>query len=287
MTLRTGFIGLGNIGKPMAAHLAPAGFDATVYDVVEAPIQELAKAGAHGAACPREVGERSDIVGICVPQDTHVRAVMLGEDGLLAGLAPGAVVALHSTIQPQTAIDLAALAAEAKVSVLDAPMTGGAHGAEAGTLTYMVGGEEADLEKLRPFLEPSAGKVIHAGPLGSGAKLKLAVNVMTYLQWAAAHEAFTLAKASGLDLDTFFSATRSNGQMTELMERYLTLHRLPTEVIERDDLQQAQRGHMNIAEKDLAWALQLARESGVTLPSAGLVSQNMARLYGVIDGGRR
>ena len=287
MTLRAGFIGLGNIGKPMAAQLPKAGFDATVYDIDPAPVKELVEAGARTADTPRELGERCDVVGICVPEDAHVRAVLLGDDGLLAGAARGTVVGIHSTIQPETAIELAALGDEAGVTIVDACVTGGAAVAEAGELTYLIGGAAEAVEKLRPFLEPSAAKIIHAGELGSGAKLKLAVNVLTYLEWAASYEAFTLAKASGLDVDLFVEATKSNGQLTPLMERYLLLHRLPEEAIANEDLQRGQRGYMNVAEKDLAWALQLARKSGVTLPHAGLVSQQMARIYRVIDEGRR
>ena len=102
MTLRTGFIGLGNQGKPIAAHLAPAGFETTVYDVVEAPMAELAAAGAKAARTPREVGERAELVGICVPEDKHVRAVVFGDDGLLAGMASGGLIAIHSTVLPST-----------------------------------------------------------------------------------------------------------------------------------------------------------------------------------------
>ena len=101
MAIRVGFIGLGNQGKPIAAHLAPAGFETTVYDLADEPVQELVAGGARAAKSPREVGERADVIGICVPADEHVRAVVYGEDGLLAGVKPGAVIAIHSTILPE------------------------------------------------------------------------------------------------------------------------------------------------------------------------------------------
>jgi len=287
MTIRAGFIGLGNIGKPLASHLAPAGFATTVFDVAEAPVQELVAGGAKAARSPREVAEQADVIGICVPEDKHVHAVMTGHDGVLAGAASGTVVAIHSTILPSTAIEMAEAARDKGVFVLDACVTGGDQRAQQGVVTYLVGGDAAVLEKARPFLAASSEAIIHAGALGNGAKLKLCINVMTYLQWAAAYESFALAKASGLPIDVFENAGRANGQLTELMARYLSGHKLSDEVRGDPNLQSYLRGHMHTAEKDLAWALQLGRENGVTLPVAGLVSQLMARLYAVEDRDRR
>src|SRR5215467_15152927 len=102
MALRAGFIGLGNQGKPIAANLVKAGFETTVYDVAPAPVAELAALGAKAAGSPRELAARADVVCLCVPEDRHVRDVMLGDAGVLAGAARGAVVAIHSTILPET-----------------------------------------------------------------------------------------------------------------------------------------------------------------------------------------
>ena len=282
MTLRAGFIGLGNIGKPLASHLAPAGFETTLYDIDEAPLRELSESGAKAARTPREVGENAEVIGICVPEDDHVRAVLRGEDGVFAGAAPGAVIAIHSTILPQTAIDLDAEAPEG-VTVIDACVTGGDQRAAEGVVTYLVGGPEDAVAKVRPFLEPSSEHVIHAGPLGAGAKLKLAVNVLTYLQWAAAYESYHLARAAGLDPDLFVEAVKSNGQLTELQSRYLVGVGMPPEVRRSEGVQKLMRGHTAIAEKDLKWALALAHESKLKMPVTGLVSQMMGTLYGVED----
>ncbi len=287
MTLRAGFIGLGNIGKPLASHLAPAGFETTVFDIANEPVRELVRGGAKAGASPRAVAEASDVIGICVPEDKHVFQVMTGNEGVLAGAGPGSVVAIISTIQPATAIELAGLAADQDVSILDACVTGGAHGAEAGEVTYLLGGDDTALAKARPFLEANSKEIIHAGELGNGAKLKLAINVLTYIQWAAAYEAFKLATASGLPAEVFEEAGISNGQLTEMQRRYLIMHKLPPEARESEAVQSLNRGFMNIAEKDLAWALQLGRENGIALPVAGQVSQMMARIYGVEDEGRR
>jgi len=287
MTLRAGFIGLGNIGKPLASHLAPAGFDTMVYDIAEEPVRELVAGGAKAAATPRELAENADIIGICVPEDKHVRAVMGGADGVLAGAAAGSVVAIHSTILPATAIELAEQAAASGVAILDACVTGGDQRAAEGVVTYLVGGDAEALEKARPFLDASSETIIHAGELGNGAKLKLCINVVTYLQFAAAYEGCKLAMATGLPTEVFEAAGRANGQLTELQLRYLIGVKLPKEARGSDPYQKLVRGHMLTAEKDLSWALQLARDSGLNLPVSGLVSQTMARIYGVEDDERR
>jgi 3-hydroxyisobutyrate dehydrogenase-like beta-hydroxyacid dehydrogenase len=287
MALRVGFVGLGNQGKPIAAHLAPAGFETTVFDVVEAPAKEVAETGAAVASSPREVGAAADVVGICVPEDEHVRAVVSGPDGLLEGMKPGGVIAIHSTILPETAQALAEQAADRGVAVLDACVTGGAARAEQKQLTYMVGGDAEALEKARPVLEATSVKIIHAGDLGNGARLKLCINLITYVQWAAAYESFHLARAIGLPQEVLEEAGRANGQLTDLMIQYLGAHKMPDEARRSDAMQAYLRGHMRTAEKDLAWALKLARASEITLPVGGLVSQLMARLYGVEDEGRR
>jgi 3-hydroxyisobutyrate dehydrogenase-like beta-hydroxyacid dehydrogenase len=287
VTLRAGFIGLGNIGKPLASHLVPTGFETTLYDIAEEPVRELEKAGAKAAQSPRELAENADVIGICVPEDRHVRAVMTGEDGILAGASPGTVVAIHSTVLPATVLELAEQAAPRGVSLLDACVTGGEQRAAEGVVTYLVGGDASVLAKARPFLDASSETVIHAGELGNGAKLKLCINVVTYIQWAAAYEGCKLAMATGLPTEVFEEAGRANGQLTELQLRYLVGVKLPGEARASEAYQRVVRGHMHTAEKDLAWALQLARESGLTLPVSGLVSQTMARLYGVEDDQRR
>ena len=285
--MRVGFIGLGNQGKPIAVNLVAAGFETHVYDVAEAPVAELVAKGAKAAASPREVGERAEVVCVCVPEDRHVLDVSLGASGVLAGAARGAVLAIHSTILPDTAIAVAAEAAARGVAVLDACVTGGAARAAQKQLTFLVGGAAEALERARPVLEASAARIVHAGALGNGAKLKLCLNLITYIQWAAAFESFALAKGVGLPQELLEEAGRANGQLTPLMEAFLALHKAPESARKSAGMQSLLRGHMGVAEKDLAWALELARRAGVSLPVGGLVSQQMARIYGVEDGGRR
>lgn len=287
MPIRTGFIGLGNQGFPIARNLLSEDCTLCAYDIVRAPLETLIAAGAQDAASPREVAERADLIGICVPEDRHVRAVMLGPDGVLAGARPGTVVAIHSTVLPDTVTGLAHEAAARGVDLLDACVTGGAARAAQRELVYLVGGSATALERARPMLEASSRKIIHAGALGNGARLKLCINLVTYIQWAAAFESFTLAQAVGLPREVLEEAGLANGQFTPLMQAFLGLHTQP-EALRHSEVMQAQlRGFMQVGEKDLAWALQLARQAGVALPVGGLVAQQLARIYGVDDPQRR
>jgi 3-hydroxyisobutyrate dehydrogenase len=281
VALRAGFIGLGNIGKPMARRLVAAGLETCVLDTLPAPVEELVREGAKAARTPRKLAERADVIGVCVRDDADVRAVVWGDDGLLAGAARGSVIALHSTILPSTVREVGAAAAERGIGVLDACVTGGAAAAVAGKLTYMVGGDAAWLERCRPAFETSAAKIVHTGPLGTGAATKLCNNLMTYLAWLSAFESFKLARAGGLSQEKLEEVTRSNGNLTDPMLAFLALHKLPAEARKSSGTQVMLRSFANLAEKDLAVTLAFARESGVALPGTALVSQLLASVYGV------
>lgn len=287
MSLRAGFVGLGAIGRPMAARLCAAGLPTTVHDLVPDAVDALLAAGAARAGSARDVGAAADVIGVCVRDDADVRAAVLGADGVLAGAAPGAVIAIHSTVLPRTVREVGALAAERGVAVVDACVTGGPQGAAAGRLTYMVGGDAADLERCRPVFATAARTVVHTGPLGTGAATKLCNNLMTYLGFLAAFEATLLARASGLAREPFEEVTRSNGNLTDQMQAFLMLHRLPAEQQRAPDFQAMLRGYTTLAEKDLAVTLAFAREHGVALPGAALCQQLMARVYGLQDPNRR
>ena len=287
MSLRAGFVGLGNIGKPMARRLVAGGLETTVFDVVPAAVDELVAAGARRAADARAVAAAADVVGVCVRDDDDVRAVVLGPDGLLAGAAPGCVIAIHSTVLPRTVCAVGAAAAAGGVGVVDACVTGGAVGAEQGRLTYMVGGDAAHVERCRPVFATGAATIVHTGALGTGAATKLCNNLMTYLGFLAAYEATLLARHAGLSQQALEEVTRANGNMTDQMQAFLMLHRLPSEQRLDPGFQQMLRGFTTLAEKDLAVTLAFAREHGVALPGTGLCQQLMARVYGLEDERRR
>jgi 3-hydroxyisobutyrate dehydrogenase len=284
---RVGFVGLGAIGKPMARRLVAGGLKTIVFDLVPAAVDELVAAGARGAGSLREVAAASDTIGVCVRDDADVQAVVLGADGLLAGAAAGTVIALHSTILPRTVTEVGAAAAVRGIGVVDACITGGARGAEQGTLTYIVGGDAAHLDRCRPAFATSAAKIIHTGALGTGAATKLCNNLMTYLGFLAAFEATLLARRAELSMEAFEAVTGANGNLTEQMRAFLMLHRVPAEQRQDVTFQQLLRAYTTLAEKDLAVTLAFAREHGVALPGTGLCQQLMARVFGLEDENRR
>ncbi len=153
MVRRVGFIGLGNIGEPMAVNLCGGDFEVTVHDLRDEAVQKLVEHGAKAAASSREVGERAEVIGVCVVDDAATEAVVAGEDGILAGAAQGTVVAIHGTVHPAMIRDLARRAAERGVAVIDAQITGGPQGAAARELRYMVGGDAELLARCRPVFE--------------------------------------------------------------------------------------------------------------------------------------
>jgi 3-hydroxyisobutyrate dehydrogenase-like beta-hydroxyacid dehydrogenase len=286
MQPRVGFIGLGYIGKPMALRLPAAGLETTVFDIAPAPVQDLVAAGAKAAASPREVAAASEVVGVCVQTDAQVRTVLEGENGLLAGAKPGLVVAIHSTVLPATAEALGAAAEKYGVAVVGACVTGNVRAAQPNFM-FFLGGDPAAIARMEPYTQAIAVRVIPVGALGNSCKLKICLNLITYLQWTAACEAAALARGVGLPLEVLEEAGRANGQLTDMMVSYLALHKVPAAALASEGMQASLRGNMQVGEKDLAHALALAREAGVALPGAALVSQLMARIYKVDDPGRR
>ncbi len=279
--MRAGFIGLGNIGQPMAMRLVKAGFETTVYDISDEATAGLVAAGAAAAGSAAELALTSDVIGVCVRNDDEVREVVTGPGGLLEGGTEGTVIAIHSTVLPATVTGLGKAADEAGAGLLDACISGGRMGAEAGTLTYMVGGRAEDLEKARPVFETAASSIIHTGELGTGAAVKLCNNVITYLEFLAASEAFRLAEAAGLPAETLERVTRSNGNLTDQMQAFLGLHKLSPE--ERKKLTDLLEGLAAIADKDLGAALEMAGESGLELPGAQAARALMRNVYGLED----
>ena len=287
MSIRAGYIGLGDIGKPMAERIVRGGLDTTVFDVREEPCRDLAALGAHVAGSCRELAERCDIIGVCVRDDDEVKQVALGSEGIMATAQPESIVALHSTILPRTIEEVARAGASRHIGVIDAPMTGGAAGAENGTLTYMVGGDALLLSRCRPVLETSAARIVHTGALGSGAATKLCNNLIGYLEFLAVFEASLLATHAGLSKDVLLEVTRSSGHMTNTMATFLSFRQTMDERPDDSALQAVARHFTAIGEKDLAVTLAFARQLGITLPGSALCQQVLARVYGLQDAGRR
>ncbi len=276
MTQRVGFIGLGNIGKPMAVHLAGSAFPCAVYDINPKASEELAKAGATVASSPAQVAEGADYIGICVRDDADTFAVMEGEQGILHSAKNGAVIAIHSTVKLDTIHRLAAIAAQKGVTVIDAPITGGAHGAAAKKLCYMVGGVAETVAAVEKFMLTSGEKVIHAGELGCGMKLKLCNNLMTYLELMAVHEGMKLAKASGLSLDVLKEVTTANGVLTASMKMFYDTKK----GFDEKTFAEIMVGFKAVAVKDLSSALDFADSLNISLPGTGTCREVIKQVYG-------
>ena len=199
--MHIGFIGLGNMGGPMARNLLNAGHQLTVFDVSEKALSEIRVAGAHLATSVMEVAKTAglDIVITMLPAAPHVRSVYLGEQGLLAHIAKGVILIDSSTIDPQTSREIAKLALDQGNPMLDAPVSGGTGGAQAGTLTFMVGGEEVDFERVKPMLMQMGKNIVHCGGSGNGQVAKVANNMLLGISMIATAEAMNLGVALGMD----------------------------------------------------------------------------------------
>jgi 3-hydroxyisobutyrate dehydrogenase-like beta-hydroxyacid dehydrogenase len=275
MATKVGFIGLGNIGKPMAINVAKAGFDLMVYDLREEPLGELAGLGAKVARSAREVGEHGEIVELVVVDDAQVEAVTLGEGGVLSGAKPGTVIAIHSTVHPKTVRKVAELARTRGVGIIDAEVSGGERGARAQTLCYMVGGDKALFDKCRPVFATSGANIFHLGELGMGATAKLAHNLIVYVNMLAASEGILLGEKAGLDPEALQEVVRAGAGQSRVADNWSQQRRF------RDTYTTGPQGLMQLIHKDLRLALELGHDLGLSLPGAALTQQLIARVLGV------
>ena len=200
--MKVGFIGLGGIGKPMAINIAKSGFDLTVTDLREQPLNELAHYGARVAASAREVSEISDLVLASLPSDLVSEEVALGSNGVLAGAKSGDIYVELSTISPGLVHTIAKKASDKGVAVLDAPVSGGVDQRLEGTLSIMVGGEAKTLSKAMPVFKTFGDKIFHAGGSGAGASVKLVNNMLAGINMVATMEALVLGVKAGLSVET-------------------------------------------------------------------------------------
>lgn len=198
--MNIGFIGLGNMGAPMALNLLKAGHKVHVYDLLEAAVQTLEAAGAQRQASPAQVaGQEIDILITMLPAAVHVKKVYLGEEGVLAAVGKHVLLIDSSTIDPQTAREVAAQAAAQGNAMLDAPVSGGTGGAQAGTLTFMVGGEKNVFDKAVPVLEAMGKNIVYCGGTGNGQVAKVANNMLLGISMIGAAEAMNLGVSLGMD----------------------------------------------------------------------------------------
>jgi 3-hydroxyisobutyrate dehydrogenase len=197
--MKIAFVGLGHMGAPMARNLLKAGHAVTVFDLSADSVKALTQAGAVAASSPREAVANVEVVITMLPAAAHVRTVLCGEDGVLAGVRPGVLIIDSSTIDPATVTSLAALAKQQGNVLIDAPVSGGTGGAEAGTLTFMVGGDMASFEAAKPVLAGMGKNTVHCGPTGPGQVAKICNNLILGVTMAGVAEAMALGEALGID----------------------------------------------------------------------------------------
>ena len=200
--MRVGYIGLGSQGAPMAHRIIAAGFETTLWARRSATLEPFEGSGAAFAATPAELAAASDLVCLCVVADADVEQVV---DDLLPAMASGTVIAVQSTVHPETCVRLAEVAATRGVILIDAPVSGGAPAAEAGELVVMVGGDAETFARCKPVFETYGNPVVHVGPLGSGQLAKLVNNVVFIAHLGVANDAYVLGESLGIDRSALFA----------------------------------------------------------------------------------
>lgn len=266
--VRVGFVGLGSLGRHLAASLVRAGHDVVVHDVEREAAEPLLELGATWGESPRDVGAQCGSVFTCLPSPAAVASVVSGESGLLEGLAPGSTWIDMSTNDRNELKRLAGLAEAAGVHTLEAPVTGGVHRAEAGDITVLVGGDIAAFEEHRPLFEAMGGKLFYIGELGSASVIKVITNMLAFIHLVATGEALMLARRAGLDLAQAYHviAASSGASFVHETEGQLILNG-------SYDIGFT----MDLACKDLGFAHDLGRELGTPLELAALVEQVFLR----------
>ena len=271
--MKTGFIGLGIMGRPMSKNLLKAGYKLVVLDINPEPVDELVSLGAEKAATPAEVGKKCDIVITMLPDSPQVKEAVLGKNGLIEGLKPGSVLIDMSSISPIVSRELCQRIEEKGAEMLDAPVSGGEPKAIEGTLSVMAGGKKEIFEEVFPILKSMASSVVHTGSIGSGNVTKLANQIIVALNIAAMSEALVLASKAGVEPELVYRAIRGGLAGSTVLDAKAPL------VMDR----KFKPGfRINLHIKDLKNALETSHEIGVPLPLTSSVMEIMQALK--VDG---
>ena len=279
--MKIGFIGTGTMGQPMLANLVRKGFQATAYDTVPAALEAAVRLGAERARSAAEAAAAGDLVITMLPSSTNVEAAYLGPGGIVEGIAAGRLCVDMSTIDPGTSQRVAARLKERGLRFLDAPVSGGVGGAEAGTLAIMVGGDARDLEEARPALAAMGANIIHVGAVGAGEVAKLCNNLISGSALIAVAEAFRIGEAFGVDPQILTNVIAKSSGATWVMEH---MHPVPGIVDSAASSRQYAPGFMtDLMAKDLALAVNAAREKRVPVAFAAAAQQlyRMASSHGL------
>ena len=270
---KIGFIGLGNMGLPMALNLLKAGHAVQGFDVSKAQADALTASGGQAAPGVQAAASGADVVITMLPAGKQVREVYLGADGVLAAAGPDALLIDSSTIDVETARAVAAAALAKGIAMLDAPVSGGVGGAQAGTLTFMVGGGAAAFTRAKPILEQMGKTIVHAGGAGNGQAAKICNNMILGVSMIAVSEAFVLAEKLGLDAQKLFDiSSKSSGQCWSMTNYCPVPGPVPTSPANRDYKAGFTAAMML---KDLQLAQDAAAAAGAKTP----LGADAARLY--------
>lgn len=280
MSTAVGFIGLGNIGAPMARRLLgwPGGL--VVHDVVSAACEPFVEAGATMAATPAEVATSAGVICVMVQSEEQVLDVLEGPSGIGTTARPGTVVAVHSTISPEGAVSLAGVAGRHGIELIDAAVSGGAMGAASGRLAFLVGGSAEAVDRARPALELMGDLVEHFGEVGAGTTAKIARNLVTFASYAVVGEALQLATATGLDVAALGRVVRHSDVVTGGPGAVIV--RPTAEVMADDDpLRPIFEHTLSLGTKDLELAIAMGEQAGVPTPFATLAAERLAAAIGL------
>lgn len=261
---RVGFCGMGTMGAAMAANVARAGYPLGVWNRTPGRAALPVSLGATEAASPSDLAATSDITVVCVSDTPDVEQVLFGADGVAAGATPGSLVVDCSTISPAATRDMAARLGGLGVAFVDAPVSGGSEGAQKGTLTIMVGGDAADVERARPVLATMGSVITHMGPVGAGQATKAVNQVIIAGTYLGVAEGIVLAIKAGLDPEQVVDALSGGAARSWVLE-----NRAGRMIADEYPLGFRIALHL----KDLGIALGLAREVGASLPVAAIASQ--------------
>lgn len=280
-----GFIGLGNMGLPMAENLLKAGHKVQGYDVSKAQADALAASGGVAAASVKAAASGAEVVITMLPAGQHVRDVYTAADGVLSAAASNALLIDSSTIDVESARAVAAEADKKGLPMLDAPVSGGTGGAQAGTLTFMVGGSAAAFERGKPILEKMGKTIVHAGGAGNGQAAKICNNMILGISMIAVSEAFVLAEKLGLDAQKLFDiSSKSSGQCWSMTSYCPVPGPVPTSPANRDYAAGFTAAMML---KDLKLAQDAAKAAGAKTPlgagAEGIYSKYVASGEGPRD----
>ncbi len=257
--MRIGLIGLGNLGMAMAKSLLGAGFKLAVHNRSRGAVEEMMALGATGASSAAEITQATDIILTCLPDVPTVEDIFLGEDGIVANARPGQILVDHSTVSPSTSRNIARVAEAKGITFLDAPVSGNASMAEAGTLTVLVGGDEETYAKAMPVFQAIGQTILHLGPPGAGGAVKLAINSLVSTNAAGAAEAFNFGVKMGVEPEALLEAFRLSTGRSWVLD-FISEHLLERQFAARPKI-------IDIILKDLELAQQAAQAIGANRPS--------------------